>query len=106
MISNGSDSSRPPFDRSDQGQVSSIRFVSSIIGNLGAPLHDGSFEDDDEARDNIDVEGVQLPDLSRDDEELHVGISPLIVDIVEENVAGPSKIPVGPRSIESVEAIA
>lgn len=92
VTSNGSDPSDPSLGRSDQGQVSSIRFASSIIGNLGAPLRDGPLEDDEEI-DNIDAEGVETSCLSRNNEELYVGSSLQAVSIVEENVAGPSRTP-------------
>lgn len=69
VTSNSSNPSRLSFIRSDQTQVSSIRFANSIIGNLGAPLRDGPLEDDDSDRDNIDTEGTELSDLSKNNDE-------------------------------------
>lgn len=90
-------SSESSFVRSTQGQVSTIHFVNSIIGNLGAPLRDGPLtEDDDEDGDKIAAESTETPSgLSRDDEELHVGASsPLApVNIKEEMTVESSKIP-------------
>ena len=73
--------------------MSSIRFVNSIIGNLGAPLRDGPLsKDDDDDRDDMDARGSEHPDLSKNDEELYIGTSTLVTGIMEENVAGPSTI--------------
>ena len=95
VTSSISDLSRPSFVRSDQGQVSSIHFVNSIISSLGMPLRDGPLEDDGEDGDNVVAE---VSESLRNDEELHVGTSMLVADIVEENVAGPSKVLASPRA--------
>lgn len=59
-----------------QGQVSSIRFVDNIIGNLGAPVRDGSldeFEDETGAGDiDADIETGVPP---RNCEEVHMHTS-------------------------------
>lgn len=65
--SNGSDSSQKSFHRSNEGQVSSIRFADSIIGNLGAQLRDGSHEDDIE--DGINTNDFRGSDPTQIDEE-------------------------------------
>lgn len=92
VTSNDSDPSRPSFVRSDPGQASSIRF-NSIIGNLGAPVRDGSHEDNGGGEDMDGMEGAALLDMQQDDEEMRVGI-PLSgsADTREENVAGPSRL--------------
>lgn len=78
--------------------MSSIQFINSIIGNLGASLRDGP--PDDEDGDTMTVESSETSDLSRDDEELHVETLSLApVPIREENVAGPSRTP--SRALES-----
>lgn len=41
---------------SAQGQVSSIRFVNSVIGNLGAPLRDGLLEDEEDEEEGVPSE--------------------------------------------------
>ena len=97
VTSNGSDPSRPSFVRSDQGQVSSIRFADSIIRSFGMALRDGSLNDDEEADDAV-AEDIELTDLQATDEERNIGSSSFVMDIMEENVAGPSRIPAGPRA--------
>lgn len=93
----GSDLSQRTLGGSDQGKISSIRFADSIIGNLGAPLRDGSFEDDDDDSDDIDIEEPVPSDSSRIDEQ-HAGVSSLVVDAKGESIAELSSILVNPRS--------
>ena len=62
------------------------------------PLRDGPLEDDNEDRDNVVAEGTEVSGSLGNDEELHVGTSMLVADIVEENVAGPSKVLASPRA--------
>lgn len=67
-------------------QLSSVRFVDSVIGNLGASLRDVSQEDneDEEITDNKDI---GLSDLPLGDDETQIGAS---ADVREDNIAGPS----------------
>lgn len=60
------------FARSDQSQISSIRF-NRIIGNLGESLHDGSREneEDEEDAEQIDENAATMKS-SQKDEELQV----------------------------------
>ena len=75
------DDSQSSFICSDQGQVSSIRFVDSIIGNLGESLHDGSHEDDEEEDVDSDMGDAGILEIARDDEEMQAGLSLQSVDV-------------------------
>lgn len=92
VTSQGSDPSRPSFIRSDPHQVSSIRFADSIVSSMGAPLRDGSHEDED--NDDMAADGGAILEVVRNDEETHVDESSpgTAMDIKEENTAGPSRI--------------
>lgn len=72
-------------------QVSTIRFAQTIIGNLGAPLRDGSLEVDED-QDVMDTEGAEASGSLRNDEEADIAPPLSAVDVKEENVAGPSRI--------------
>lgn len=85
-----SDPSQPSSFHASQGQNSSIRFSDSIIGNLGAPLRDGSSGDEDEI---IGLaEDGHTPEALETIEEIHVKASLDRADI--ENLAGPSGVSV------------
>lgn len=66
---NGSTPSRPSFVRSDLRQVSSIRFINSIVESFGSPLRDRLLEDDADGE-ITNVEDVGTLGVSRNDEEL------------------------------------
>lgn len=95
MTINDSDRSRPSFVRSNP---SSIRF-NNVLGNIGAPLRDGSLgfegdghEDEDVMLDQAETEIQEVP---RSDEEKRAGTSSAkaIHDVADECVAGPSRLP-------------
>lgn len=64
------------LSRSDQGEMSTICF-NTVLGNIGAPLRDGTSEDDgDEDSISADAEMAQMPQsLSSNDEEKDVDAS-------------------------------
>lgn len=95
VTSNDLDLSRESRSHSILGHFSSIRFTNSIIGNLGAPLRDGPLEHDDDDEADVNVERIKMSNSATPDE-LHVGSSSFVADVVEEIVAGTSGISTGP----------
>lgn len=95
VTTNDSDPSRPSFVRSDPP---SIRF-NNVLGNIGAPLRDGSLgfaEDEDEDAGVIpDEADAEIQEVRRSDEEWRAGTSPAeaMQGIEEECVAGSSRLP-------------
>ena len=59
--------------------------MNSIIGNIGAPLRDGSLgeDDDDDHRDNLP--NNEISNLSQSDEEIRVGMASTSPDDGETN---------------------
>lgn len=95
MTSDSSDPSQPSFIRSDPDQVSSIQFAGSIIASLGAPLRDGSHEDDEDSEDNnnMAVDSVEASEVVRNDEEMHAEeSSETDMNTGVGNSAGPSRV--------------
>lgn len=107
MTSHGLDTSQSTSGiHSNQGQLSSIRFANSIIGNLGASLRDRPLEDEDDDEDDKTTETVELSDLPRNDEELYIGLQSLaLVGIREKSIVKPSTIPsrVGESDLNGLE---
>lgn len=95
VSTNDSDPSRPSFVRSDP---SSIRF-NNVLGNIGAPLRDGSlgFEDgeDEDVGVMLDQAEAEIQEVRRSNEEGRAGLSPVeaMHGIEEVCVAGPSRLP-------------
>lgn len=95
VTTNGSASSRPSFVQSNP---STIRF-NRVLGNIGAPLHDGldEFEEDEDVHVMIGRRDAEILEGRRSDAEEYMW-SPSIKDIhgiVEECVAGPSRLSAG-----------
>lgn len=91
MTTNNFDSSRPSFVRSN---LSSIRF-NRVLGNIGAPLRDGSheYEEDEDLDVVLDQADAEIMEVRRGDEEGCTGISftEAMHGIAEESIAGPSR---------------
>lgn len=94
MTANEFDASRPSFVRSNP---SPIRF-NNILGNIGAPLRDGSLgfeQDEDEEIDvMLDQTEAEIQEVRRSDAERRVGMSSgeAIHNIMEECVVGPGRL--------------
>lgn len=88
VTTNHSDSSRPSFVRSNP---SSIRF-DRVLGNIGAPLRDGSLGFGENGDEDVGVvlgqESEEIQEVRRNDEERRAGSGQAIHEI-EECVAGP-----------------
>lgn len=98
VTTDGSNPSRPSFVRSTQDHTSSIRFADIVIGNLGESLRDVSHNHDED--DGVDDNGkvttgdMEMGPPHHKDEDTPVRASlPGSEDIWEENVAGPSRLP-------------
>lgn len=98
ISTNDTSLSHPSFVRSTEGQLSSIRFVDTVIGNLGENLRDGSWsgdEDTDMDEDDMalpcDSGPVFLPQMN-EAEPAHIAV-PNSDSISRENAAGSSSLP-------------
>lgn len=95
MTTNGTDPSRPSFVRSNP---SSIRF-NNVLGNIGAPLRDGSLgfggDEDEDVGVMHDETEAEIQEVPRNGEDRRAGLSSTeaMYDVGEECVAGPSRLP-------------
>lgn len=75
--------------------MSTIRF-NPVLGNIGAPLRDGSHEYDDEKDADAEIEGehTEMLEMKCDEKDSCVDVSVVerAHDLVDECVAGPSRV--------------
>ena len=73
-----------------------------MVNDLGATVHDGLLENNDsDGGDDTVAEDIQPINSSKNDVELYADTSSITV----EDVAGPSRIPVGPQARRIVDPV-